>query len=306
MILFCGIPSETPLARVREHLDRQGIPYVMFNQRQFARMEMSYTLQGGAVTGQLRIGEARYRLEEFRGVYIRLMDDGALPELHAEPPGSPLRQQCRALHDTLTRWCEVTPARVVNRTAAMGSNFSKPYQIQLIRRHGFSVPDTLVTNDPEEALAFREKHGRVIYKSISGIRSIVQTLEEADLPRLARIRYCPTQFQQYVPGTNLRVHVIGQEVIATAIDSDVTDYRYAQSQGGEANLREVELSDAWAQRCIELTESLGLAFAGIDLKVTPEHDAYCFEVNPSPAYSYYESHTGQPISEILAQYLAGE
>jgi hypothetical protein len=30
---------------------------------------------------------------------------------------------------------------------------------------------------------------------------------------------------------------------------------------------------------------------------------YCFEVNPSPAYSYYESHTGQPISAALARYL---
>jgi hypothetical protein len=30
----------------------------------------------------------------------------------------------------------------------------------------------------------------------------------------------------------------------------------------------------------------------------------CFEVNPSPGFSYYEGHTGQPISAAIARYLA--
>ena len=33
---------------------------------------------------------------------------------------------------------------------------------------------------------------------------------------------------------------------------------------------------------------------------------YCFEVNPSPAFSYDEAHTGQPIAQAIARYLAGE
>ena len=34
-----------------------------------------------------------------------------------------------------------------------------------------------------------------------------------------------------------------------------------------------------------------LEFAGIDLKVTPDNEVYCFEVNPCPAFSYYENNT---------------
>jgi glutathione synthase/RimK-type ligase-like ATP-grasp enzyme len=45
---------------------------------------------------------------------------------------------------------------------------------------------------------------------------------------------------------------------------------------------------------------MGLGFAGIDLKITPDDEIYCFEVNPSPAFSYYESNTGQRISEGVA------
>jgi glutathione synthase/RimK-type ligase-like ATP-grasp enzyme len=183
----------------------------------------------------------------------------------------------------------------------MGSNSSKPYQAQLIREHGFLVPETLITNVPESVREFHERHGRIIYKSISAARSIVQTYEEHDAERLDNIRWCPTQFQDCVDGTNVRVHTVGERVYATAITTDATDYRYAQRQSGEAALlREVELCDDLAAKCLRLAHALDLPFAGIDLKITPENEVYCFEVNPSPAFSYYEGNTGQPISAGLA------
>jgi glutathione synthase/RimK-type ligase-like ATP-grasp enzyme len=235
-----------------------------------------------------------------------MMDDRCLPELASEPQESSLRNYCRSFHDTLTRWLEIAPALVINRVAPMATNSSKPYQTQLLREHGFLVPETLITNDPESVRAFQAQHGRVIYKSISSIRSIVQTLGDDDMERLERIRWCPTQFQAFVDGTNVRVHVVGEEVFATAITTEATDYRYASQQSGEpAQIRAAELSDELAEKCVRLAEAIGLTFAGIDLKVTPDDEVYCFEVNPSPGFSYYESKTGQPISEAVARCLIG-
>jgi glutathione synthase/RimK-type ligase-like ATP-grasp enzyme len=74
--------------------------------------------------------------------------------------------------------------------------------------------------------------------------------------------------------------------------------------GETAELREVVLSDELTERCLRLSHSLGLEFAGIDLKVTPADEVYCFEVNPCPALSYYEANTGQPISAAVARHLA--
>lgn len=233
------------------------------------------------------------------------MDDRSLPELDGEPPESPRRQQSRRLHDTLVHWFEVAPGRVVNRHEPMASNGSKPCQAQLIMRHGLRTPETLITNEPAEVLAFRSRHGRIVYKSISGVRSIVQELTDDDLPRLDLIQACPTQFQAFVPGRNVRVHTVGGRVFAIAIDTDTTDYRYAARDGDAAELSAIELPPALAQRCLDLAADLGLAFAGIDLKITPDWEVYCLEVNPSPAYSYYQSHTGQPIAAAVADYLAG-
>jgi glutathione synthase/RimK-type ligase-like ATP-grasp enzyme len=303
VILLCGIPSESPVAFLAEALDQRGAEYRMFNQRKSADCAIHLEVGPEGVEGELRMNSETLNLREFSGVYVRLMDDRLLPELDGEPDNSPLRRRTRALHEALYRWLEVADGRVVNRSDPQGSNGSKPYQAQLIARYGLRVPETLITNDPEAVLAFRETHGAIIYKSISGVRSIVKQFDDEDVARLEDIRWCPVQFQALVPGTDVRVHVIDEHVHATEIISDATDYRYAQRSGGSTALRATTLRDDLAERCVALTAGLGLAFAGIDLRLGPDGEATCFEVNPSPGYSYYQANTGQPIAASLARYL---
>lgn len=307
MILLIGIPTETPLALVEEELRIIGAASISFNQRIFEKCQMQMEIHDGRISGNLRIDNRNFDLNDFSGIYNRAMDDTNLPELQYEPPGSPKRQYCRALHETLMQWSEIAPARVVNRISPMASNFSKPYQAQLIQKCGFDVPETLITNNPDLVREFRKKHGRIIYKSISGARSIVQTLSDNDIHRLDYIRWCPTQFQKYIEGNDIRVHTVNNEAYATLINTGATDYRYAYQQEGEsAKLSAYELPDEIAEKCLRLADGLGLAFAGIDLKITPDSKVYCFEVNPCPAFSYYEANTGQPIANAVARYLAGE
>jgi glutathione synthase/RimK-type ligase-like ATP-grasp enzyme len=305
MVLLCGIPSERPLSMVRERLEQYRTPHLVLSQRRFADTAFRFEIAGGRLTGEFAIDGRRYPLDDVTGVYTRFMDDQALPELAGEPPASPRRLQARAWHAAVSQWYEVAPIRVVNRAASMASNASKPFQAQQILKHGLLIPETLVTSDPDEVRAFRETYRTIIFKSTSGVRSIVRVFDDTDLSRLDAIRECPVQFQQYIPGANLRVHVVGSELFATRIVTGATDYRYAQRQGSEAAVLEtIETSDDLGQQCIALARDLDLPFAGIDLKVTPDDEVYCFEVNPSPAFSYYESHTGQPIAAALARFLA--
>jgi hypothetical protein len=167
-----------------------------------------------------------------------------LPEVKGEPAGSCVCLLARDWHDAVNRWCEIAPISVVNRAAPMGSNGSKPFQSQAVTKRGFFTPETLITNDPALARAFIAEHRRVVYKSVSGIRSIVRQVDADDLRRLDQIRSCPVQFQAYVEGRNVRVHTIGDEVFATGISTEATDYRYAHREPGQAAVLEaVELSD---------------------------------------------------------------
>lgn len=305
MILLCGIPSESPLALVRDRLDAMDVACLVLSQRRFAEIPFRFRIFAGAVEGEVTIDGRSHRLDDVAGVYVRLMDYRRLPEVTASGGAPNVASAAAAWSEVVSRWCEITPARVVNRMAPMGSNASKPYQAQMITRRGFLTPRTLITSDPDTARAFVIEHRRVVYKSISGVRSIVREVDAGELTRLEQIRSCPVQFQAFVEGRNVRVHTVAGEVFATGIHTDATDYRYAHRHGGEATLEAVELSDDLAAQCLALARDLGLPLAGIDLKVTDQGDVYCFEVNPSPAYSYYESQTGQPISAAIARYLAG-
>jgi hypothetical protein len=303
MILFCGIPSEPSLGLVIEQVSKRGVPYLVFYQRRFSSSYLQFEVRNGDVSGLLQYQGETYRLEQFTAVYSRLVDFRFLPEVEGAPPGSPLFEHCRALHDTMIRGSEIAPSRVVNRSTAMGSNYSKPYQAQLIRQHGFSIPETLITNNPSLVREFLKRHKRVVYKSICNIRSIVKTFTEKDFIRLNLIRLCPVQFQQFIKGTNIRVHTIGEKAIATSIKTDSTDYRYAYLKGDSEQLKPMQLPDKLTQHCIALSRALGLSFAGIDLIVTPDNEVFCLEVNPSPAFSYYEKSTGQPIAREVAEFL---
>jgi glutathione synthase/RimK-type ligase-like ATP-grasp enzyme len=304
MILLAGIGSETPLAMLNAALDDLGAQRRLFHQRRSADCAMELTIGSAGVGGWLRLGRETLDLAEITAVYPRLMDDRLLPELKDEPEGSPARRHARALHDVFYRWMEVTPARVVNRSDPQGSNGAKPFQAQLIAEHGLRVPETLITNDPAEVLTFRRAHGAIIYKSMSGVRSIVKRFGDDDLGRLEAVRWCPVQFQELVPGDDVRVHVVGRDVFATRIVSDADDYRYARQSGGSASLYPTEVDDDLADRCVALTAGLGLELSGIDMRISDDGVATCFEVNPSPSYAYYEAHTGQPIAASLARLLA--
>lgn len=315
MILLCGIPSEAPLRLVHEAARRLGVPAVVLNQRQAAQIELEVDFNPSRnapdwIWGELCTGKDQWALSAFEGVYLRLMDYQYLPEYRnagetAATVDPANRGRMRNLHEALVDWLEVAPQRVMNRLSAMGSNESKPYQAQWIARVGFLIPPTLVTNDPEQVKAFMQVHGRLIYKSISAQRSVVAELDRGALGELGKIRHLPTQFQAYIPGENLRVHVAGGEVFATQIDTPAVDYRYAEQKALEFRLKAVYIEKEIEERCRALAGLLNLPLCGIDLKRTPEGDYYCFEVNPSPAFSYYQEHTGQDVAAAIVRYLAG-
>src|SRR6185295_508199 len=165
-------------------------------------------------------------------------------------------------------------------------------------------PRTLITSDPQAAREFIEAMpDGAIYKSISGMRSIVRRLGSAQRARLGLVRHGPCQLQEYLPGRNVRVHTVGDAVFATAIASEAVDYRYAARDRKSAELQPTTIPDDVAAACLRLARRLDLEIAGIDLKETPDGRWYCFEANPAPAFIYYERSTGQPISQAVAELL---
>jgi len=305
VILLCGIPREPPMALAIAAARAARLRYAVLDQRHLNEVELVLRSCARGIDGALTLGGRTVSLDSIRGVFARLIDTGLFSggREHPGPPGS--RERARTFFRAFTDWLEVAPCRVLNRVGPMGSNASKPFQAGLIRASGFAIPETLVTNQVDAVREFARRHGRVIFKSVSSVRSIVRELTPAAERRLGTLRNLPTQFQEFVPGVNVRVHVVGERLFATEIETEAVDYRYARRDDLEVTMRPIALDARTSARCLDLSRRLDLPLCGIDFKRTPDGRWVCFEVNPTPAYSYYEEQSGQPIARAVVDHLAG-
>jgi glutathione synthase/RimK-type ligase-like ATP-grasp enzyme len=247
-----------------------------------------------------------------RGCAPIVLDDATLASLDQDPVAA--RRLERALADVssaylrpdtqtgttarrIMAWAQTTSGVVVNRPGAMSVNGSKPWQLALIHALGHDVPATLVTTDAAAGQEFRAAHGAVVYKSVSGVRSIATALGVDD--DLAAVGVCPTMLQAYVPGVDVRVHVVGRRAYACTIEADRLDYRYAAT----VRMRPLELPTAVAAAVVDTVGRMGLQVAGADLRHRPDGGWTWLEVNPSPAFTYFTERTGQPVAAAIAALL---
>jgi hypothetical protein len=302
VILLWGLPNDTPLALVAAALDADGQDVAFLDQRRVLEMQIEVEF-GATIAGEVKF---LTRVIDLRGVvsmYLRPYETERMPRVRAAGVGGKLWAHARGVDDTLLSWADLAPTLVVNRPSAMASNGSKPYQGMLAQRAGFWHPETLMTTDPDVASDFAASHRSVIYKSISGVRSKISRLTNDARQRMDDIRWCPTQFQEYVPGDDFRIHVVGEQVFACRIASTADDYRYAVPGSDDLKISSCSISEDVTERSIRLTREMGLVMSGLDLRRHPDGRWYCFEVNPSPGFSYFQAATDQPIAEAVADLL---
>jgi glutathione synthase/RimK-type ligase-like ATP-grasp enzyme len=286
VILLLGQRNDPPLRAVAVELERMRAEYLCADRE----LEVAKRWHPGS-DAVLKISGQVLPLEEVKSAYLR-------------PLGLPAKGEGdRQALGVLLAWADQSAARILNRPSASLPNNSKPLQAQWVARFGFHVPETLITTDPHAAREFACRHGEIVYKSISGVRSIVRRLSRDRFAELDHVRHCPTQFQRWIPGDDLRVHVIGETVAAVRIVSDRDDYRYAARDGGSIEAASTELDPSVAESLRSMVLQMGLLVAGIDLRRTPTGELYCLEINPSPAFTYYEQLAGVALARRIAELL---
>jgi glutathione synthase/RimK-type ligase-like ATP-grasp enzyme len=304
MILVAGIMADGLIELMCARLEHMGYPYMFLDELRFpGAFHATWSIEGNRISGYVEGPRGKVNLQDVTGIYARYVRHRGGP---GWPGCNPKEEEIitAEYQASLMYLFDAMDCVVVNRVRASTSNDSKLYQELLVSSFGFLTPRTLVTTSPQEAVAFYEACGRkVIYKSVSSVRSIVRRLNEADLPRLDAVRHCPTQFQEWVDGVDIRVHVVGNEIFATELVSDACDYRYAGRSGDSVTARAIDVPPDIASACIGLAKDAGLLVAGIDLRRTADDRYFCFEMNPSPGFLFYERATGQPISEAVAKLL---
>lgn len=176
-------------------------------------------------------------------------------------------------------------------------------------RAGLRVPATLVTDDPDRARAFLRRCGPAVHKPLLALQAdhLTQRVDRAALGNLDAVRLAPVIFQAYVPGVDVRVTAVGRRLFACAIDARRTrspqDFRPVFR---EATVSRCRIPAPVAAGLRRLLRSLGLAYGAADFRIRQADGAWHFlEVNPSGQWLGFEERTGLPITQAVAELLAG-
>ncbi len=188
----------------------------------------------------------------------------------------------------------------------------KPYQLSAATRVGLPVPRTIITNDPVVAREFIATFGpeHTVYKTFLASEQCwreTRVLRPDELELLDSVRLAPVIFQEYVPAVaDVRVTVVGEKMFAAAItpapDGYELDYRMDMEGAG---FEPTELPVETQQGIHALMRRLGIIFGAVDLRRTPDERYVFLEVNPAGEWRFVEDRTNQPITQALAELLAG-
>jgi hypothetical protein len=202
-------------------------------------------------------------------------------------------------------------------SAALSAN--KLRQLQGAQALGLAVPETLVSNDPDDIKAFLREHqaAGTIFKSFRPVQfdegdrvAAVHTHPIAVdmLPRDQFLQLSPGIFQAYVPKAfEARVTCMGGELFAARLDSQQTangklDWRLEHPS--ELPVGALELPVEVAKRCRALLQRLGLVFGCIDFIVTPAGEYVFLEVNQMGQFLWVEQANPEfPLLQAFAEFL---
>ncbi|MFC8045756.1 hypothetical protein [Nocardia sp. NPDC057353] len=193
------------------------------------------------------------------------------------------------------------PAYWVNDPGADRTASRRIVQLETARRAGFAVPETLITNDPDEARSFvGSRRGAVVRKrGNAGGRARTQLCTDADLGDIEAIRNTPTAFQDYIAAEcDLRVvWVDGVEWAVRLVPG------HAESGAAAAPLQPERLPASVGKALTTLMGALGLSFGVLDLRIGLDGEYYFLEVDPQGRFAHLAARAELPIFRSLANLL---
>ena len=182
---------------------------------------------------------------------------------------------------------------------------NKVEQLRVAAHVGFRVPDTLITNDPGEADAFRLSAPAVV-KTIAGSNyemsghGFVYThdADEVLAPADLWLRQ-PVTVQTRVDGAHIRVVVVGEDVFAASCESDTLDWRLQETP---SPWRRWDAPSAISDCCRQMLRVLGLHYGAFDF-VDDGTTVWFLELNQAGEWAFLERPLGLGISQAVAEHL---
>ena len=286
---------------------------IISNHRTWAAQQLAAAFQEHGRDPQLINAEHLNALIGSESLVCGSADNHPISSLHLAvvrrlPQGSPeqIRYRMTVLHHL-----EESGVRMVNRPQAVDRMVNKYHTSFLLAGAGLRVPETVVTENPAEALkAFKWLGGDVVLKPLFGSQgkglvrlraydTAVQTVESHQTA--GQVYY----LQRFIPHGNrdLRLFMVGGDLVA-AMERRAPGWKTNIYQGGQA-------AKFSPPRQVIETSRLAAAvmaadYCGIDILPGDDGHYYILEVNGNPGWQGLQSVCSIDIAGLLVEYCLKE
>lgn len=298
-------------------LRRDGIDYYRFNTEDlFNTIDVRFRVDEGKYILFDRNKDVVIDLDEFSSVYFRRpgLPDFSLVEDITLTERRYLIREAASIIDGIYK--KLGNCFWINNVFRIREAENKLYQLQLAKKIGFLIPETILSNDAKFVRDnfYKDSSSELVIKAVrSGniepetAKKIVFTTD-INLDEITRdsIGMFPAYIQSKISKkSDLRCIVVGNNVFTAEINSQddedaTTDWRKSKSI---LEHRKYELPEDIKDKCVAITKKLGLFYSAIDLVLDKDGNYIFLECNPNGQWAWIENRINVPISNTIEELL---
>ncbi len=198
---------------------------------------------------------------------------------------------------------------VINSPRTIERTVDKLWTTAILEQAGLAVPETVVCESPDDAMAAFRALGDVIVKPLFGSMGLgmvrVTTEEMAfrvsrTLETIRGVYYVQRAIDH--DGCDVRVFVVGGRVVG-AIERSAAGWKTNLARGGRA--RGTTLSAARTELALGAAGAVGADYAGVDLLPARDGTDYVVEVNGIPGWRGLQEATSIDVAATIVEHLLG-
>jgi RimK family alpha-L-glutamate ligase len=208
-------------------------------------------------------------------------------------------------------WIEDRGIPVINSARAIERSVDKFYTTALLQQAGLPVPETVVCERADDAMAairrFLGDGGEVIIKPIFGSmgHGLVRIADAElawrvvrPLEQMRAVFYVQRAIDH--GGRDIRLFVAGDRLLG-AIERTAAagDWRTNMARGAVA--RPIDVPAEWRDYALRAARAVGADYAGVDLLQSRAGDAFVLEVNGIPGWEGLQAATGIDVAAAIVE-----
>lgn len=220
----------------------------------------------------------------------------------------------------LAQMLENAGVRVFNSSRSIDVCDSKAKTYLQLSEHGIPIPQTIIAPKTFEGIGHcdpsflqmvigRLKLPMIIKESFGSFgQQVYLANTESEVRNIVdRIGHKDFLFQEFIAtsrGRDVRINVVGQQVVASMLRYHDTDFRSNLSNGGQA--KNYAPTEAQKQLALSAVSALKLDHAGVDILFGADDAPVICEVNSNPHFLSVLEYTGVHLSDHIIRHIRDE